>query len=117
MLMTDHRTKTNPSGEVRQCRDYVIHRPHEYQGEFGAYFNVFCPGNDGKNKSEDEEETPLFGENSGKYVPIDRKDTLVSCNRCGAVVQGDVYGQAVHNIWHDNEGMRARVNTGTNLIA
>lgn len=103
--MSDHRTKTNPTGEVRQCRDYVIHLPHEYQGEFGAYFNVFCPGNDGKKKEDDELKIP-------KYVQVERTDTLVRCNRCGAVVEGDVAGQVIHDVWHDTETRRIREQSG-----
>jgi hypothetical protein len=52
-----------------------------------------------------------------EYRPIDRIDTLVRCNRCGAVVEGDVVGQSIHNIWHDNEEDRARIATGMNLLS
>ena len=41
------KTASNPSGEVRQCDRKDLHGPHEYQPQFGAYFNVYCPGNDG----------------------------------------------------------------------
>lgn len=34
------------------------------------------------------------------YVPVERTDTLVRCQRCGAVVEGDVVGQNQHDIWH-----------------
>ena len=34
------------------------------------------------------------------YVPVDRTDVLVRCNRCGAVVEGDVVGTKLHDIWH-----------------
>lgn len=40
-------TKNNPNGEVRQCDSRKIHSPHEWQADFGAYFDVYCPGNDG----------------------------------------------------------------------
>jgi hypothetical protein len=43
-----HVTKNNPNGEVRQCDRRDIHFAHEWQAEFGAYFDVYCPGNDGK---------------------------------------------------------------------
>jgi hypothetical protein len=43
----DHVTKTNPSGEVRQCDRRDIHEAHEWQAGFGDHFNVYCPGNDG----------------------------------------------------------------------
>jgi hypothetical protein len=43
-----HITKTNPTGEVRQCDARTIHEPHEWQAEFGAYFNAYCPGNTGR---------------------------------------------------------------------
>lgn len=45
-----HITETNPDGEVRQCSRRDLHEPHEYQAEFGAYFNVFCPGNVGSQR-------------------------------------------------------------------
>jgi hypothetical protein len=35
-----------------------------------------------------------------EYVPIDRPDALVRCPRCGAVIEGNVAGQAMHNVWH-----------------
>lgn len=44
----DHQTATNPTGRVLQCDRRDIHDAHEWQAEFGAYFNVYCPGNDGK---------------------------------------------------------------------
>ena len=34
------------------------------------------------------------------YVPVERVDTLVRCQACGAVVEGDVVGQQQHNVWH-----------------
>jgi hypothetical protein len=34
------------------------------------------------------------------YSPVGRTDTLVRCNRCGSVVEGDVLGQNMHDIWH-----------------
>lgn len=43
----NHITKTNPNGAVSQCDRRDLHEPHEYQAEFGAYFNIYCPGNDG----------------------------------------------------------------------
>jgi hypothetical protein len=43
-------TPSNPTGEVRQCDRRDLHEPHEYQAEFGAYFNVYCPGNRGDKK-------------------------------------------------------------------
>ena len=46
----EHVTDTNPNGEVRQCDRRDLHDPHEYQAEFGAYFNVFCPGNVGSQR-------------------------------------------------------------------
>jgi hypothetical protein len=46
----EHITETNPNGEVRQCDRRDLHEPHEYQAEFGAYFNVFCPGNVGSQR-------------------------------------------------------------------
>ncbi len=36
------------------------------------------------------------------YVPLERTDILVRCQRCGSVVEGDVVGQTQHNIWHDS---------------
>lgn len=42
-----HVTRTNPSGEVRQCDRRDLHEAHEWQTEFGGYFNAYCPGNDG----------------------------------------------------------------------
>ena len=44
---TDKVTKSNPAGNVEQCYRRDIHESHEYQRDFGAYFNVYCPGNDG----------------------------------------------------------------------
>lgn len=35
------------------------------------------------------------------YVPVERTDILVRCQRCGAVVEGDVVGQNQHDIWHN----------------
>jgi hypothetical protein len=49
-MAEEHKTKTNPSGSVQQCDQRHIHGPHEWQNEFGGYFNVYCPGNDGKPK-------------------------------------------------------------------
>lgn len=43
----DYKTKNNPNGEVRRCGGRHLHEPHEWQAEFGAYFDVYCPGNDG----------------------------------------------------------------------
>lgn len=45
-----HVTETNPDGEVRQCDRRDLHDPHEYQPDFGGYFNVFCPGNVGSQR-------------------------------------------------------------------
>jgi hypothetical protein len=45
-----HVTDTNPDGEVRQCNRRDLHDSHEYQAEFGAYFNVYCPGNVGSQR-------------------------------------------------------------------
>lgn len=45
-----HVTRTNPSGSVQQCDRRDVHEPHEWQSEFGAYFDVYCPGNDGKRR-------------------------------------------------------------------
>lgn len=45
-----HVTDSNPNGEVRQCDRRDLHEPHEYQAEFGAYFNVYCPGNQGSQR-------------------------------------------------------------------
>lgn len=42
-----HVTRTNPSGAVQQCARRDLHDAHEYQAEFGDWFNVYCPGNDG----------------------------------------------------------------------
>ena len=46
-MSESHVTKANPNGEVRQCDRRDLHKPHEYQAEFGSYFFVYCPGNDG----------------------------------------------------------------------
>jgi hypothetical protein len=43
-------TDTNPNGEVEQCSRRDLHEPHEWQNEFGGYFNVYCPGNAGKRR-------------------------------------------------------------------
>jgi hypothetical protein len=43
----EHITKTNPNGSVQQCSRRDLHEAHEYQYDFGAYFNIYCPGNDG----------------------------------------------------------------------
>lgn len=107
--MNNHVTETNPNGEVRQCDMRHIHESHEYQAEFGSYFDVYCPGNDGNKNEDDELELP-------RYVPLERVDTLVRCNRCGAVVEGDVAGQAIHDIWHDNEAQRIGRQFGVNLM-
>jgi hypothetical protein len=45
-----HVTDSNPNGEVRQCNRRDLHEPHEYQAEFGAYFDVYCPGNTGSQR-------------------------------------------------------------------
>lgn len=45
-----HVTDSNPNGEVRQCDRRDLHDSHEYQAEFGAYFNVYCPGNTGSQR-------------------------------------------------------------------
>lgn len=36
------------------------------------------------------------------YTPVERVDVLVRCNRCGAVVDGNVLGQNQHDIWHSS---------------
>lgn len=41
---TEHITSHNPNGEVRQCDKRVVHGPHEWQADFGAYFDVYCSG-------------------------------------------------------------------------
>lgn len=41
-------TANNPNGEVRQCDRRDLHEPHEWQAEFGGYFDVYCPGNQGE---------------------------------------------------------------------
>lgn len=46
-LLGTHVTPSNPSGSVQQCTRRDIHEGHEWQAGFGAYFNVYCPGNDG----------------------------------------------------------------------
>jgi hypothetical protein len=43
-------TDTNPNGAVKQCNRRDLHEPHEYQAEFGAYFNVYCLGNEGSKR-------------------------------------------------------------------
>lgn len=45
--LANHVTTRNPNGSVRQCDSRALHEPHEWQAEFGAYFDVYCPGNDG----------------------------------------------------------------------
>lgn len=40
-------TPNNPTGTVRQCDRRDIHSRHDYQADFGAYFDVHCPGNSG----------------------------------------------------------------------
>jgi hypothetical protein len=40
----NHVTKTNPTGGVEQCERRILHAGHEWQAEFGAYFNKWCPG-------------------------------------------------------------------------
>lgn len=47
MMDTEHITKNNPNGSVIQCDRRDLHDPHEYQRDFGDYFDVYCPGNDG----------------------------------------------------------------------
>lgn len=42
-----HVTPSNPTGSIGQCDRRDMHEAHEYQAEFGAYFNVYCPGNEG----------------------------------------------------------------------
>ncbi len=44
MGSAEYITKSNPDGTVRQCRRTVLHGPHEWQDDFGAYFDVRCPG-------------------------------------------------------------------------
>jgi hypothetical protein len=44
MEKREHVTAKNPNGEVRQCERKYLHGPHEWQAEFGAYFDVYCPG-------------------------------------------------------------------------
>lgn len=57
----------------------------------------------------DDEELP-------HYIPLERIDILVRCNRCGSVVEGDVVGQNIHDIWHDNEAQRIGRQFGVNLM-
>ncbi len=40
-------TPNNPTGSVQQCDRRDLHGPHDYQAEFGAYYDVHCPGNRG----------------------------------------------------------------------
>jgi len=53
-MAKQHVTETNPSGSVEQCDKRERHAPHEYQAEFGAYFNVYCPGNPPRKKDLEE---------------------------------------------------------------
>jgi hypothetical protein len=39
-----HKTATNPNGSTQQCHQRKVHKGHEWQAEFGAYFNVWCKG-------------------------------------------------------------------------
>lgn len=40
----NYKTATNPSGSVQQCDRRAVHEGHEWQAEFGGYFNSYCPG-------------------------------------------------------------------------
>jgi hypothetical protein len=40
------------------------------------------------------------------FVPIDRTDILVRCNRCGGVLEGDSAATTMHTIWHDDLNLR-----------
>lgn len=43
-MADEHKTKTNPTGAIGQCNKREVHAPHEYQAEFGSYFNAYCLG-------------------------------------------------------------------------
>lgn len=40
----EHKTRNNPNGSVRQCDRKEVHDPHEYQAQFGDYYDMYCPG-------------------------------------------------------------------------
>ena len=67
-------TVSNPSGSVQDCTRRDIHRGHEWQAEFGAYYNVWCRGNDGRGGPNEGAEGPTFGTrvwtNGGAHVTI-----------------------------------------------
>lgn len=43
-MAKEHVTKTNPTGFVSQCDRKEVHVGHEYQDQFGGYFNAYCLG-------------------------------------------------------------------------
>jgi hypothetical protein len=40
----DHRSELNPNGTVELCELRTVHPPHEWQVNFGDYYNAYCPG-------------------------------------------------------------------------
>lgn len=69
-MAEEHKTKTNPSGSVQKCDQRHIHPPHEWQNEFGGYFNVYCPGNDGK-PDEDSVEWDIDANRPAEIIPME----------------------------------------------
>jgi hypothetical protein len=42
------------------------------------------------------------------YGRVERLDVLVRCNRCGSIIEGDVFGQSLHEVWHRTVDERIR---------
>jgi hypothetical protein len=49
------------------------------------------------------------------YGQVERLDVLVRCNHCGAIVEGDVYGQSLHDSWH--RSLEARLRQAATALA
>ena len=51
-------------------------------------------------QEEPREDWPFQSDGVDEFAPLDRSANLAICARCGAIVVGDVAGQARHRVWH-----------------
>lgn len=55
-----------------------------------------------RQEEEPPEDWPFQSDGRDEFVPLDRAAHLAVCARCGAIIVGDVGGQAIHRVWHVN---------------
>lgn len=92
-MSTDRVTKTNPTGEVRQCERRGYHQPHEFQADFGAYFNAYCPGVEAPATVEEDSDLPAEG--ASYIVQYRPKKTSVAAGWYDYCKGGGVAAKAV----------------------